>query len=227
MNDKNSDAYKNFINKMKQTTTIPTVTKVCKCLKCGKEFEQTAKPSLWASNKVRKFCSSECAHSRVWTDEKKQALSLKMKELMKENPIGFISPEFKAKEVARKNHSKRELEIVHYFKENFKDDEWKVGCINGSKRYDDIMLVPDLWSKKLKVIIEYDGIWHFKDIHGQLERKHHIDRVTFKYCKENNYRLIRVDEDCKISIQEIVNAVYNDNKQIELFNSNRYQYLFE
>ena len=99
--------------------------------------------------------------------------------------------------------------------------------IDGGRRHDGILINPDLWSKKLKVVIEYDGIWHFKDIHNQLERKQNVDRITKRFCEENGYRLIRVDEMLNISNEKIAAAVYNDSKQLELFGSKRYNYLFD
>jgi len=70
-----------------------------------------------------------------------------------------------------------------------------------------------LFSKSLKVIIEYDGAWHFKDIHGQLADKQMKDRELEKWCFENNWRLIRIKEDIyKLNRQfwtrELVNSVY-------------------
>ena len=126
---------------------------------------------------------------------------------------------------ARKNHSKRELEIVDFFKSNFQEDDWKVGLIDGSKRHNGILLNPDLWSKKLKVVIEYDGDWHFIDIHNQLEHKQKVDIETVKWCKENGYRLIRIDEKSKISNDQIKEAVYNKQETFICFGSERYSYL--
>lgn len=71
------------------------------------------------------------------------------------------------------------------------------------KKFEGVLLNPDLWSKKLKVVIDYDGIWHFENIHNQLEEKQRKDRILKKFCEENNYRLIRIDEDLNLSFEEI------------------------
>ncbi len=45
------------------------------------------------------------------------------------------------------------------------------------------------------------------------------------WCKENNYRLIRIDEDLNITDSQIVEAIYNKTTELELFGSTRYSYL--
>lgn len=110
-------------------------------------------------------------------------------------------------------------------KNKFPDDCWKQGFIDGTRKHDGFILSPDCHSDKLKVVIEYDGIWHFKDIHNQLERKQNVDRALLKYCKENGYRLIRIDEGLKITNEMIEKAIYESSVELELFGSLRYGYL--
>ena len=76
----------------------------------------------------------------------------------------------------------------------------------------------DLYSKKLKVCIEYDGIWHFKDIHGQLESKRIKDVALKDWCKEHSYKLIRIDEDWFSinKLDEIESLTYESNEQLIL-----------
>ena len=66
-----------------------------------------------------------------------------------------------------------------------------------------------MWSDVLKVCFEYDGIWHFKDIYGQLDKKQNKDKLLELWCINNNYRLVRVDEDCYKNIQQIEELIYN------------------
>jgi uncharacterized Zn-finger protein len=40
--------------------------------------------------------------------------------------------------------------------------------------------------------IEYDGIFHYKDIHGSLEVSQKRDAIKTKYCKDNNIPLLRI-----------------------------------
>ena len=66
-----------------------------------------------------------------------------------------------------------------------------------------------MWSRKLKIIFEYDGIWHFKDIHWQLENKQIKDKMTEEFALKNGYKLIRIADDKNITLEQIENIVYN------------------
>lgn len=186
------------------------------CPECGKEFmSHYMKKGMW-----KKYCSATCANKQgsKYVDYKKVSDYQKEHGTWQEN---FIKNGLGNK----KNHSKRELEIVSYFKENFPNDEWKQGLIDGSKKHDGCLINPDLWSKKLKIIIEYDGDWHFKDINNQLEYKQKVDKATMKFCEENGYRIIRIDEKEKVSNEQIVESVYQKQDSKILF-GDRYNYLY-
>ena len=75
--------------------------------------------------------------------------------------------------------------------QKFPSDGWTFG---GHIVIDGLGISRDLYSNKLKICFEYDGIWHFKDIHGQLELKQKKDMALEKWCKVNGYRLIRLTE---------------------------------
>ena len=218
---KDTENYKNFINKLNNTKAKKYIKEevISICPECNKEFKNIKYINLDLNTEHLQYtyCSKHCANKQG----SKYVDYSKVSKWAKENPRGWTLPEVRdriSKENPKIWSSKREREIVQYFKNNFSDDGWTHGQIYKN-------LYPDLWSRKLKIIIEYDGIWHFKDIHGQLERKQQIDRELLKYCKENGYRLIRIDEDLNIPIEKIVYAVYNSDKELELFESKRYDYL--
>lgn len=187
------------------------------CPECGKKFVSY----YMGKNIWKKYCSRSCANKQgsKFVDYKKVSDFQKESGSWKQN---FLNGGLGNKN----NHSKRELEIVSYFKENFPEDEWKQGLIDGGRKYDGCVISPDLWSKKLKVVIEYDGIWHFKDINGQLEKKQNVDRATMKFCAENGYRIIRIDEAQKIKNEQIVESVYQK-KDEQVLLGDRYDYLIE
>lgn len=173
-----------------------------------------------------RFCSQSCANTRTHSQETKDKIS----KSAKNNPHGFTSkkwlndhPEFYNR--FKKIHSKRELEIVDLLQNNFPEDIWKQGPIIDKPLYETI-INPDVYSDKLQIIIEYDGIWHFKDIHNQLERKQEYDRLTLYWCQKYNYRLIRIDYELNLTDEEIINIIYNSDEKLELCNSNKYNYLF-
>lgn len=105
-----------------------------------------------------------------------------------------------------KFNSKNEREICKYFKSKYIDDDWKSG---GLLKYRGKRISRDLYSSKLKVCFEYDGIWHFEDIHGQLSDKNEKDNLLEDWCIKNNYRLVRIDENDYININQIVDLIYN------------------
>ena len=204
-----------------KASRVPRIEYEIICPECNKKFTVCVTEAEYKRGAYRHYCSKSCANKQG----SKHVDYSKVSSWAKENPTGWASIDYIATG-SRVNHSKRELEIVDFLKSNFPDDEWKVGFVpnalfNGSR------INPDIHSNKLKIIIEYDGIWHFKDITGQLLKKQQLDRDTLQWCQIYNYRLIRIDEDLKISNDEIVNAIYNSNNKLELFNSSRYDYLFK
>lgn len=56
------------------------------CKRCGKPYELTISKSEYNRGKYRKFCSRACANSRVRSDELKDRVSKKLKELNKAYP---------------------------------------------------------------------------------------------------------------------------------------------
>ena len=130
------------------------------------------------------------------------------------------NPEYATKTLERMSKSKRfnskgEIEVREHFKHKFPNDNWTFGpCV-----IDNQTLVRDMFSKKLKVCFEYDGIWHFKDIKGQLEDKQKKDLLLEKWCIQNNYRLIRIKEniykkDKKYWLDKLEEIIYNGNEKL-------------
>ncbi len=192
------------------------------CPQCGKEYDtrkkintQTNEELLWRKSRKscyeKYFCSTSCGNSSrkkvVWTDEMKELQSLKVKKLWEDE--NYVSKTLGSQKTIFR--SKREIEIVNYIKRNYPDDGWTFG---GLGKFKEVSLNADLYSRKLKIIFEYDGVWHFKDIHGQLADKQMKDRLQEEYSIENGYRLIRIDEDKKLSFNEIEELIYKRNEKI-------------
>lgn len=188
-----------------------------KCSKCGKKFFVKEREKL-SPKKSKYFCSIPCANSRVHSKETKKIISTKIKEIWKDENY--------AKKVIKSNCSKNpyftskgEREVRDYFITNFPNDEWTFGSLI---RFNNVPIVRDLYSNRLKVCIEYDGIWHFDNFHGQLTDKHKQDIALEEWCKLNNYRLIRIDDELysknkKFWLQKVINAVYKSKDQIIKF----------
>jgi hypothetical protein len=58
-------------------------------------------------------------------------------------------------------------------------------------------LKPDFWLKKYNLIIEYDGIQHFKQIYSEMEfqKIKRLDLLKNKLCKDNKIRIWRFNKD--------------------------------
>lgn len=202
----------------KRIGQIKSFTKICANSDCNSIFVVNCRSHNL--NNTSNYCSIECrnivsAHvDRIWTDEMKSEVSIRSKELWTQDE--YIEKQMKNNMGAngkRRFTSKGEEEMREYFKTKFPDDGWTHG---GSLKMGEHRLVRDLFSKQLKVCIEYDGIWHFKDIKCQLERKQIKDLALEEWCKENGWRLIRIDEDVynadkKSTLELLESHVYNTN----------------
>lgn len=188
------------------------------CHKCGVNFcikERERKFPL----KEKYFCCRSCANSRKnsgpQTEESKKRVSEKSKEWWKDSDY--------SKKVLNNNKrfsSKGEVDLRNFFIQTCPEDEWTSGGPISLEEY--YVTARDLYSKKLMVCIEYDGIWHFEDIHGQLKLKQKKDNLLERWCIKNNYRLIRIDEDLYKQNPSywkhlILDEAYNGTKQIVKF----------
>lgn len=184
------------------------------CYKNPKNIKYCIYCKTIISGYKKKYCNSSCFAKHNNTTRKNVSRD-------------YITPEWKEKrrqttieqwkrgvhKISREIFSsKNERAIVKHIKEQYPNDEWK----NGGRLVlkDGTFLARDLWSDKLKVCFEYDGIWHFKDIKGQLKKKQTKDKLLEEWCKENNYRLIRIDEEDYQNVKQIEDLIYNSKEQI-------------
>ncbi len=163
------------------------------------------------------FCCRKCANGRIQTKENNEKRSRKIKAWLKNNPDNKIKT---IQRNATDDYftSKGERIVRKYFISSFEKDYWNFGLFHTNEEIFSV----DLYCKKLKVIIEYDGIWHFKDIKGQLAHKQRKDALLENWCKENNWRLIRIKDeiflkDKEIWLERLRKEVYEGVKQIVKF----------
>ncbi len=152
------------------------------------------------------FCSRSCANTRIHSEETKKEIAKSTSIAIKEK---WTNGDYDNVQIKRFS-SKREREILKYFKDNYPDDEWTSG---GCIKYKNENITRDMYSKKLKICFEYDGIWHFKDIKGQLKTKQLKDYLLEEWCLKNNYRLIRVEDGFE-NTKLIEDLIYNNKEQI-------------
>lgn len=184
-----------------------------KCKNCGENFVLNERESRFKRRNGKYFCSYKCQRKR--SDECKQKISNITKELWK-------NEEYANKIITNNTNknprfsSKGEEEIKKYLKDNYTNDNWTSG---GGFKYDGVRLTRDMYSNKLKVIVEYDGIWHFEDIKGQLADKQMKDNKLEEWVLDNGWRLIRIKDilyqgDKIRWLNILLDAIYNRNEQI-------------
>jgi hypothetical protein len=181
------------------------LTKQTHCRKCNSKISI----SYYAGREKEFYhCSRKCANSRgPKTQEQKNAISEKVKHAWKIGKFDHVDYVSQNKYFSSKN----EREIVKHFKEKFPDDEWRSG---GHLKFNGQSITRDMYSDKLKICFEYDGVWHFKDIHGQLEAKQSKDKALETWCKINGYRLIRIEETHFENFDQIENIIYESNDNL-------------
>lgn len=209
------ESYRKAVSAGVQKSLSPKETVVVTCLWCAEDivFNRNV-----GSDFIRKFCSASCSAKYnnktraesgwvspyVWDDEARKRASDKSKECWKND-------DYAARVLSSTNStrftSKTEVLIRTHFIEKYPDDGWTFG---GIVRVDGVGISRDLYSNKLKICFEYDGIWHFKDIYGQLEDKQKKDALLEKWCIDNGYSLVRLDENkyCSTSIEQLEQIFY-------------------
>jgi len=187
------------------------------CNKCNKSF--SVKENEFSFPKKDKyFCTIKCANGKIQTKEANESRRIKnaiASKLLWQDPLYIAKMD-----IGRRPRftSKAEVLIREHFINKF-DDEWTFG---GNVKHNDLMMSRDLFSKKLKICFEYDGVWHFKDIHGQLQRKQEKDKALEEWCIDKGWRLILMSESFHHSHKEdfvyiIEDAIYNKQDQIIKF----------
>ncbi len=183
------------------------------CKICSTEFILNEREGKFKKRNGKYFCSYKCQRTR--SPECKSKISLSTKQL-------WLNEEYANKIITNNTNknprfsSKGEEEIKKYLKDNYINDEWTSG---GGFKFDDIRLTRDMYSNKLKIIVEYDGIWHFEDIKGQLADKQLKDKKLEEWVIDNNWRLIRIKDvlyqkDKNKWLNILLDAIYSRKEKI-------------
>jgi len=105
--------------------------------------------------------------------------------------------------------SKGELQINQYLTENNIEFE-REKCFNNLRKYRF-----DFYLSEKNVIIEFDGIQHFKPIklwggEERFKQQKNNDYIKNLYCKDNNINLVRIPYTKIENINEILKGVLNE-----------------
>lgn len=184
------------------------------CYKCGNGFSVRERIEKFPSKK-KYFCSRSCANGKAHTSVTKQKISSSLKRwyrgLSVEEKIDRVSGVRKG----RIFRSKGEIVLLKMLRQSIPQGKFTYGGAISHRGY---IISRDIVSKKLMVAIEYDGIWHFKNIKDQLAQKQFKDRLYEEWIRESDYRLIRVtavdftkDKDL---YDQLINGILNKNDKI-------------
>jgi hypothetical protein len=213
-NHKDKEFYEKTIKKLSEATTKRNeitfgkwVDEKVKCHKCENMVDVRYRED---KKKDKYFCSVSCANTRSHSDETKKKISESISKRWEEGVFDETTAKNHLKQ-SRLFSSKNERMILKHFKGKYQNDNWTSG---GGLKCEGKRISRDMYSNKLKVCFEYDGVWHFKDINGQLEKKQLKDKLLEKWCVENGYRLIRVDEISFNGVEQIEDLIYKCNDNI-------------
>lgn len=170
----------------------------CDGFDCGKSFYVNERQKQFPK-KDKYFCSKKCANTRVHSQEtisKIKNCICKNGKTLSQNSIDLWKDDNFSKRVLKNNTyftSKGERYLRNYFMTTYVNEAWTFG---GRLSYNNVSgIVRDLYTPLLKICIEYDGIWHFEDICGQLKSKQEKDKALEDWCMFNKFRLIRIKDD--------------------------------
>lgn len=205
-------------NRYSQSTKKGNITRfgqyrqyIVTCDKCGKEFNVVQRQKLFPKQQ-KYFCSSSCSHSRdmkkhvdgIWSPQKR-------KEYSEQSKLLWENEEYSKRLLNNNKYftSKGERLIRDYIIQTHPDDNWTWGCLN--KRYKQFVFNPDMFSHILKIVFQYDGECHFKDIYPNrdFQKGKNKQKLLQQWCVTNGYKLLRITESWFNSINKDVSLVQN------------------
>jgi very-short-patch-repair endonuclease len=160
------------------------------CLWCKSVVETTTNPK--AKKCCSRTCSAKYSRSKCLIETFKKTVSDKIKSAWETGKYDHTLATTERDGRKQYFNSKGEIELRNYLKSTFPNYKFTTGMVQKTQEG---RINPDIWSREYKVMIEYDGIWHFEDIMGQLEDKQRKDKLVEEWCIKNGWRCIRIKED--------------------------------
>lgn len=222
---RDNSLYRNLMVEIKTSLDEKRIGKLkeytVKCNTCSLNFSIIEREKLFPL-KEKYFCSRKCANSKEngHSEITKSKISVSTSISLKKKWTDEIYANKCLKNIGKRRFtSKGEETLRNHIISKYQYDGWTFGIKKLAK---DSFIVRDLYSDKLRVCVEYDGVWHFKDIHGQLEDKKRKDAFLEEWCLKNQYRLIRISEDVYKTNTEhwtevIENEIYHGKDSIRKF----------
>lgn len=185
-----------------------------KCVLCNNDIPYEKRKS--------KHCGLSCSNkNRRHSEATKQLIRSSVNTFIKENPDQFYKCMENRENIVVQHQmfsSKNERELLKIIKTEFPSYNFTSG--GNFKLEDNSRKSLDIYSKDFKIIIEYDGIYHFKDIYGNFEKVKHKDRLIEKWCIDNNWKIIRVNEKTyHLHKEKVINTIFDMIKNLDQIQS--------
>lgn len=197
------------------------------CCNCGKEIKKEGREKLFDWNK-RYYCNASCRAKdfiKIYgvnfnnniryqkIQHREQTSKATSKVWSTQENVNFLP------------QSIGEIEIRTFLQKTYPNDEWTYGGCYKIGKYENeqgVYKCPDCHSNKLRVMLEYDGIFHFFDIFGTKKR---FTNVTFKdallneWTQRNGWKLVRISDsfyqkDKENAKKLLVDAIYQQGERL-------------
>ena len=100
------------------------------------------------------------------------------------------------------------MKISEYLNENNVNFEFQKTFTDCKHK---LALMFDFYLTDYNTIVEFDGIFHYKDIYGGLEDQQMRDEIKNKYCYENDIPLVRIPYYEFDKMNDIINNIIHGN----------------
>jgi very-short-patch-repair endonuclease len=176
------------------------------CVNCHKTIVEATTQMQYCKDKACQSVAHSFGGKKVWQMHR-QKLIKALKEMPRSE--AWIASQGRTDHPNQKRFftSKGEEALKLLIKQRLPQFKWSSGGLhnigNGLRKS------LDIYCKDIKVIVEYDGIYHWKNVYGNLEDVQKKDRQLEQFCSDNGWKLIRVNEQTYKKVPLIVETIIN------------------
>ena len=172
------------------------------CINCGGLLECAR--NSYCRKPACRFIAQSIGGTAAAKHQKTEEFKNARRQCVLANPAWTVNC---GKPWSKRFNSKGELELKRLIEARFPNHKWQSG--GNHKIGNGLNKAHDIYCTELKLIVEYDGIYHWKDVHGNLKLVQAKDKQLELFCKENGWKLIRVNEKTVKKIPLIVETIFN------------------
>lgn len=177
------------------------------CEICNRKLSTSERKNRFCSTEACRFQAHSIGGTAAWKD--RTTMLRIVQTTVWNNPMwvknmgtGSTKPEMR-----KYFSSKGERELTEVIKNRLPQYHWQTG---GSHNIgNNVRKAFDVYCKDIKLIVEYDGAYHWKNIYGNLPIVQMKDRQMETFCINNGWKLIRVNERTYQKMPQIVETIIN------------------